>query len=155
MSDEPTATEQAPDEPMTLHQRRMQLIWRTLVFQLKLAADGLFDLFLSPVSIGAAILGLVNGGDRPDRYLREVQRIAYRAERWLNLSGHYRSKDSADTLLAPLEARLQDEYTRGGWVTKSANQMNTMLDSLKDPRKARDSTDQDPPASVKDESPPH
>ena len=112
-------------------QRRMQLIWRTIVFQVKLAADSIFDLILSPVSIGAAILGLVRGGDQPDRYLRDVQRIAYRAERWLNLSGHYRSEDNADSLLAPIEARLQDEYARGGWVTKSADQMNTMLDSLK------------------------
>jgi hypothetical protein len=156
MTDDPSSTEpEAPADGPTLHQQRMQLIWRTLVFQLKLAADGLFDLVLSPVSIGAAILGLVSGGDRPDRYLREVQRVAYRAERWLNLSGHYRSEDSADTLLAPLEARLKGEYTRGGWVTKSANQMNTMLDSLKDPRRARDSTERDAPSSVKDESPPH
>ena len=152
MTDEPTPEQ--PDDDANLHERRMQLIWSTIVFQLKLAADSIFDLFLSPVSIGAAILGLVNGGDRPDRYLREVQRVAYRVERWLNLSGHYRSKDTADTLLAPLEARLKDEYARGGWVTKSAEQMNTVFDSLKKPGARTDSTDAPPPSSVKDDSPP-
>ena len=149
MTDEQTPVE-ISEEP-TVHQRRMQLIWNTAVFQLKLAADSIFDLMLSPISIAAAILGLVHGGDRPDRYLREVQRLAYRAERWLNLSGHYRSKDNADTLLAPLEARLKDEYARGGWVSKSANQMNTMLDSLKDSRSPSGSAD---PQPGKDESSP-
>lgn len=150
-----------PPEP-TRHQRRLQLVWSTVVFQLKLAADGVLDLALSPVSMVAAIAGLVAGGDEPDRYLRRVQHAGRRIERWINLFGRHR-RDSADTLLAPLEERLKDEYARGGWVTRSARQVNTLLDSLNAPATSRadpdapspaDSTEPPAASSVKDERPP-
>jgi hypothetical protein len=145
--------ERAPPEP-SLHERRLQLVWNTVVFQLKIAADGMLDLIMSPMSIFAAIAGLIRGGDEPDRYLRQVQEFGYRAERWINLFGHHTPGDNADELLAPLEARLKDEYARGGWVSRSADQMNTMLDSLNRPVKPAESTEPPPVSGVDDEHTP-
>ena len=66
MDNTPT-TEEAADPAETTSVSRLQLIWDVFVFQFKLIADGLRDVLLSPVSIISAVLGLLTGGDQPDR----------------------------------------------------------------------------------------
>ena len=149
----------APSAEPTRHQRRLELVWQTLVFQLKLVADGMLDLVLSPISLLASIAGLIAGGEEPDRYLRQVQYTGRRIERWINLFGRRRD-DTADALLAPLEERLKDEYHRGGWVTRGAQQVNTLLDSLNKPTEPGagpakpNSTEPSVPSRVEDDPPP-
>ena len=130
MDEQPTV----PPSRREHHQTRLDLVWETVVFQFKLAADGMRDLILSPVSIFATLIGLITGGDEPDRYFRRVKRFGRRTDLWINLFGHQRHRDTADRFLEPLETRLKDEYERGGWVKRSADQMNSMLDSLQDRR---------------------
>src|SRR5262245_5758224 len=140
----------APQDDTSLHERRLQLVWNTVVLQLKIAADSMLDIVMSPMSIFAAIAGLIAGGDEPDRYLRQVRQLGSQAERWINLWGHHAAGDNADELLAPLEARLKDEYARGGWVTRGAEQVNTVLDSLNRPARPRvDPTE--PPTATSDQ----
>jgi len=52
--------------------KRSTLIRNTVVFQLKLMADGLRDLVLLPVSLIAALIGLLRGGDEPEREFLQV-----------------------------------------------------------------------------------
>lgn len=56
-----------------------------LIFQVKLAVDGMKDLVLTPASLGAAALDLLLPGDRPGRRFYAVMRIGERFDRWLSL----------------------------------------------------------------------
>jgi len=58
-----------------------------LIFQVKLWLDGLKDIVLSPVSIGAATLDLLLGPTRRGPRLYTVLRIGERFDLWLNLFG--------------------------------------------------------------------
>ena len=46
---------------------RSELVREAVVFQLKLMADGLRDLVLLPISLIATLIGLLRGGDEPER----------------------------------------------------------------------------------------
>jgi hypothetical protein len=87
---------------------RAELAWAVIAFQLKLMADGMRDVLLSPLSIGAALLGIIEGGEAPGRYFRRVIVFGRRTERWINLFGHH-ERDTADELLRPLEQRFHEE----------------------------------------------
>lgn len=52
--------------------------------------DGLRDAILIPVSIVAALVGLLRGGEECDREYRRVIKLGKRSERWINLFGHQR-----------------------------------------------------------------
>lgn len=64
-----------------------------LIFQVKLAIDGLKDLVLMPVSIVAAALDLFFPGARRGRRFYLVLRLSERFDRWLNLC---KAADAAD-----------------------------------------------------------
>lgn len=61
-----------------------------MVLQAKLVLDGLRDAILIPVSIVAALVGLLRGGEECDREFRRVIKLGRRSERWINLFGHQR-----------------------------------------------------------------
>lgn len=130
--DSPTAT----DAEMR-HRRRLELIFETGLFQAKLLADGLRDILLVPVSIAATLLGLIAGGDTPDRWFREVLRLGRRSERFINLFGHHRLGPTADRLAAPLRQSLESEFSKEGGVRKSADRLNSLLDSANARARAR------------------
>ena len=69
---------------------RAKLIREAAVLQIKLLADGFRDAVLIPVSLFAALIGLLRGGDEPDREYRRVIKLGRRSERWINLFGHQR-----------------------------------------------------------------
>ena len=69
---------------------RWALVWDVLVFQIKLSLDALRDLVMSPLSLGALLLGLVAGGARPSRYFEAVLRVGRRSEHVINLFGSRR-----------------------------------------------------------------
>ena len=83
---------------------RARLFREALVFQVKLMADGLRDLVLVPVSLFAALVGLLRGGDQADREFRQVLDLGRRTERWINLFGNHEPAggegQSLDQLLA-------------------------------------------------------
>jgi len=98
---------------------RIKLIREVAVLQLKLVADGLRDAALIPVSLVAAFIGFLRGGDQPDREFRRVIKLGRRSERWINLFGHQRPlgkshpAGSLDTVLDQAEAVVTEKYRKG------------------------------------------
>lgn len=60
------------------------LVRRTILFQFRLAADGLRDLLLSPISVIAALLGLLNP-DNPSWAFDRLMAMGRVSDRWINL----------------------------------------------------------------------
>ena len=121
------------DEPPTTpphHDARMRLIWEVALFQCKLAAGGIRDLFLSPISIVATILGLVAGGDQPDVYFRRVQRFGRRSDLWLNVFGHHHRSQTADSMVRPFEEKVLAQTRPGGRFVRPIGHVNQLLDSV-------------------------
>ena len=93
------------------------------LFQLKLFLDGLIDLILAPVSLGAAIIEIFFGGERRGRLFYTILRFGEKADLWLNLYSASRradadglfggSKAGSDSLLGQLEQQI-----RGGDVPR-------------------------------------
>jgi len=100
--------------------KRGELIRNTVVFQLKLMADGFRDLVLLPVSLVATLVGLLRGGDEPDREFKQVIEIGRGSEQWINLFGNHDMPDnsnavaSIDALFTKVEATLKQQYKAAG-----------------------------------------
>jgi hypothetical protein len=112
------------------HDTRLKLIVDVVIFQFKLAADGLRDVLLIPASITAAIVGLIAGGAEPDRYFRRVLRFGRQSELWINLFGRRHHERGADALVRPLEESLLTQVRAGGRLSGGAKQVNRLLDAV-------------------------
>ena len=87
------------------------------LFQLKLFLDGLIDLTLAPLSVAAAIIEILFGGEQRGRLFYAILRFGEKADLWLNLYGASRradadglfggSKAGSDTLLGEIEQRVR------------------------------------------------
>jgi len=100
--------------------KRGKLIRNAVVFQLKLMADGLRDLVLLPVSLVATLIGLLRGGDDPEREFLQVIEIGRESEQWINLFGNHDVGDnphavaSIDALFTKVEETLKQQYKAAG-----------------------------------------
>lgn len=97
------------------------LIRKVMGFQLKLAMDGLRDVLLSPISIGAALLGLLTRPDDPGKYYRDLLKFGMKSDRWINLFDapeHGNANLSSDEYIRKIEELVVSEYKKGG-VLKS------------------------------------
>jgi hypothetical protein len=98
---------------------RIELIRETAVLQAKLLVDGLRDAILIPVSLVAALVGLLRGGPECNREFRRVIKLGRRSERWINLFGHQRPLSgnpvtgSMDSILDQVENAVVEQYKRG------------------------------------------
>ena len=124
---------------------RLQLLWDVLVFQFKLVADGLRDVLLSPVSIISAVMGLLAGGDRPDRYFRQVLRLGRRSEIWINLFGYRKHSGTSDEIFAPLKDKVFTEAQNNPWVSKVGSDLNRKLDDVNASIASKETERKDPP----------
>lgn len=122
------ASERSVDEDRD--ETRLQLVLDVLVFQFKLAADGLRDVLLSPLSIVAALMGLIAGGDDPYRYFRDLLRFGRRTELWINLFGYRRHAGTSDDLIAPIKAKVMSEAQTNPWLSKAGGELNRTLDTV-------------------------
>jgi hypothetical protein len=109
--------EEAPAlRKLTPKQKQGAVVMRDLaVFQVKLVLDGLKDLVMIWVSIGAAILDVIAPTEQRGRRFYATMRAAERFDRWLNLYGASEvavdeeeglfgaSRAGADSLLGKLE----------------------------------------------------
>jgi hypothetical protein len=96
---------------------RWVIVRDLLLFQLKLFLDGVIDVTLAPLSIGAAIVEVLFGGEKRGRLFYAILRFGERADLWLNLYGASRkadadglfggSKAGSDTLLGEIEQRIR------------------------------------------------
>jgi hypothetical protein len=98
---------------------RKELVRDAAILQLKLLVDGVRDAVLIPLSLVATIIGLIRGGDNPDREFREVIKLGRRSERWINLFGHQpplrrnHPGGSLDGLLDRVEEVVMEQYREG------------------------------------------
>jgi len=98
---------------------RIELIRETAVLQVKLLVDGLRDALLIPISLIAALVGLLRGGPDCNREFRTVIKLGRRSERWINLFGHQRPlkgnavTGSMDSILDQVENAVMEQYKRG------------------------------------------
>ncbi len=120
------------------HVSRAELALAVARFQLKLLLDGVRDILLSPVSIIAALIGILSTDPTPDRAFRRVMVWGRKSEDWINLFG-YRKGAQSDQLLQPLEQRVLDEVQGDGLVGRASRG----LDSALNKRAAR--SDKPPP----------
>jgi len=100
------------------HNPRLGLLREAAVLQLKLLVDGLRDAVLIPISLLAALVGLLRGGPDCDREYRRVLKLGLRSERWINLFGNQRPlgksgpAGSLDTILEQVESTVLEQYQK-------------------------------------------
>lgn len=108
------------------------------VFQLKLLADGIRDAILIPVSMFAAIIGLVKGGQKCDESFRRTVELGRRSERWINLFGHQDPLDdshpagSIDTILNQVETVVREQYRKGRSAKETRDAVREAMESGSD-----------------------
>ena len=118
------------DESADVSQSRLQLLWDVFVFQFKLALDGLRDVVLVPVSLMAALMGLLFGGDKPADYFQRVLRFGRRTEFWINLFGHRRMSGTSDEMIKPIQDKVFAEAQNRPWLRKAGSKLNESIDSV-------------------------
>lgn len=117
---------------------RGTLVRNTIVFQLKLMADGFRDLVLIPVSLIAAIIGFLRGGDEPDKEFKQVIEIGRQSEQWINLFGNHSPADDArmgtsiDVVFAKVEEVLKQQYKAGGTSKNTQAEIDEALHTAQD-----------------------
>ena len=126
MSDESSQLATPEDRQIS----RLELVSRVVVFQFKLAFDGIRDILLIPFSIMAGILGLMAGGDEPDRYFKQLMRFGRRTEAWLNLFGQRPHADTSDKLIQPIQDKVLEGARTNPWLNKAGTHLNRGLDNV-------------------------
>ncbi len=118
------------------------------IFQVKLLADGLRDLLLVPVSLGAAVVSLLQPGPRPGTEFYDLLRLGRQSEKWINLFGaashvHGPGNDDdrfpgedIDQLVSKIESFVVDEYRKGGVTAQAKEKLERGLAALRNRRPA-------------------
>jgi len=110
---------QVKDTTLAGRNPRIDLVRDAAVLQIKLLVDGLRDAMLIPISLVAALLGLLRGGPDCDREFRRVIKLGRRSERWINLFGHHQPLSrshparSMDSIIEQVESTVLEQYHRG------------------------------------------
>ena len=127
---------------------RWVLLRDVAVFHGKLVLDGLKDILLSPVALGAAAISLFNREDETGRQFYEVLHTARRLEDWLNKYGEadrvpapgFATKqegESIDAMIARLEELVKRQYERGGVTANAKDAIDRALDAVHDKLRRR------------------
>ncbi len=121
---------------------RIALVRSSLMFQVKLIADGFRDFLLVPVSLAATIIGLLRSGEDPEREFEQVLDLGRKTERWINLFGTHEPVPEAgqagnlDQLVARAESLLREQARQGDVSENAAKALEKALDALH--RRARE-----------------
>ena len=127
---DPEQKHSSPDSDSKTATTRLHLLWDVFAFQFKLAADGLRDLILVPLSLVTAVMGLIVGGDVPYQYFRQLLKLGRRSEIWINLFGYRKHEGTSDDLIAPLKKRVLSEAQNNPWISKAGDGLNKTLNSV-------------------------
>jgi hypothetical protein len=118
--------------------KRGELVRNSVVFQVKLMADGFRDLVLLPVSLIATLIGLLRGGDEPEREFLQVIQIGRGTEQWINLFGNHDALEdsnivsSSDALFTKVEAMLKQQYLALGTSQSAQEEIDEALQAAHD-----------------------
>ena len=127
--------------------KRGTLVRNVIVFQLKLMADGFRDLMLIPVSFFAALIGLLRGGDEPDKEFNQVIEIGRHSEQWINLFGNHEGVDNAhmgtsiDVVFTKVEEVLKQQYKAAGTSESTQAEIEEALQSAHDQARGNNKND--------------
>jgi hypothetical protein len=122
----------------TDNSKRLELLRNSVVFQLKLMADGFRDLLLLPISLIASLVGLLRGGDDPEREFNEVIKLGRRTEQWIDLFGNHALPDSTspgasmDSLFSKVEDTLKEQYKNSAISERARLEIDQALKTLQD-----------------------
>lgn len=122
--------------------KRTALVRHSLIFQLKLLADGTRDFIMVPISLVATVIGLIRGGDEPDREFNRVIDLGRQSDQWINLFGNHEplgeggKAGSIDMLLSEAENVVRQQAREGGISRNASQAIEKALDAAQ--RKARD-----------------
>ena len=125
--------------------KRGTLVRNAVVFQLKLMADGFRDLVLIPVSLIATLIGLLRGGDEPEREFNQVLNVGRDSEQWINLFGNHDIPEntnpaaSIDALFKKAEETLKQQYLAAGTSAKAQAEIDEALQVAHDKAKQQQS----------------
>ncbi len=112
---------------------RSELIKTSMIFQLKLLADGLRDAILIPVSMIATLVGVLRGGSEPDREFRSVIDIGRQTEQWINLFGQHEPLEAAgsiDKVLEQVENVIRKQYSKDRSATEVESAIDQALEKI-------------------------
>jgi hypothetical protein len=118
--------------------KRGTLVRNTVVFQLKLMADGFRDLVLLPVSLVATIIGLLRGGDEPEREFNQIIELGRGTEQWINLFGNHtvaansNAAASIVVLFTKVEESLKQQYKALGTSESAQAEIDEALQAAHD-----------------------
>ena len=131
----------------TTPSKRSTLIRNSVVFQLKLMADGLRDLVLLPISLIATLIGLLRGGDEPEREFLQVINVGRETEQWINLFGNHAPPKNAnaiasiDALFSKVEETLKQQYQATGTSMRAQAEIDEALQAVRDEASQQQSVD--------------
>jgi len=125
---------------------RFRVFRDVVVFQGKLLIDGLRDLFLSPISIMAALVDLLVPGDDGGKRFYGVVSFGRRTEKWINLFGAAdrlgpeAPPQGIDSLLEEVERLMRDPDRR----EEARDRVHSFVEQVGKGRHRRD--DRSPPS---------
>ncbi len=133
-------SEQEQPDPNEPEPHRWQLLRDVVSFQFKLAIDGLRDVLLSPISIGAALIGVFTDSKKPGKYFYRLLKAGHKTDHWINLFGTYSDDSpvdgvpSPDTFVKKAESLIVKEYHKGGIVQNLKHTTDSVMDRIQKPR---------------------
>ena len=142
MQEEETGISPAPSPPT-----RWELLRDVAVFQVKLIFDGLRDLFLSPLSLIATLIGLIVGGHNPGRFFYALLHLGKRTENWISLfsaADHdpqanpnapplkTERAENIDQVVNHLEGFARTRYEKDGWLAGTKHTIDRGIDWIND-----------------------
>lgn len=116
---------------------RSKLVFRVILFQFKLAADGFRDLLLSPLSIVAGLLGILFSRDDPHYYFDKLLKTGRSSDRWINLfdtettHDFNQARDTLDDLAQRFEDLVRKDYEADGLTAKTAQKFEDILNNVR------------------------
>lgn len=135
---------------------RGQLLRHVVVFQFKLAMDGLRDVLLSPVSIIAALAGILTSSTDPARYFNQLLKMGHRSDKWINLFNTHNDdgeSPTSDDFVRKAESIVLSELEKGGVVPKRHRASKEPATRLSDDHSPQDHSPQDQASQDKKQDP--
>lgn len=146
----------APQDSKALAKRtRQSLVREALIFQVKLAVDGLKDLVLLPMSLFALFFELLAPSENSGGLLRRVLRVGAHFDRWLDLYAPIKHElppedmgpGGFDRSISALEKSVQREVETGELGGKAKAAMQRVLEEAKRVQREARGPDDRPPGT--------
>ena len=97
-----------------MSERRMtsvEILRQWAIFQLKLAADAMRDLLLSPISTVVLLLDLLLGNSAYQSYFQRLMRLGKRSDHFINLFSHNATRTTTiDAVVDEAERTFKERY---------------------------------------------